>query len=375
MPKILTVDDSEVIRTIVTKQLSEKGFEVVEADGGEKALGILESGGFDLVLLDVSMPEMDGPTMLKNMRERGDKTPVLLVTSESKKSTVTEALKSGIVDFILKPFQPEELEAKVNKALQLGRGGADHAGDEGEGDGAQREQIDLLLIDSKENVAKRLRALIPEKLSMESVTTSNEGLSRCREKNFKVIFCDLSMPAVKPSVFAGQIKTLQPDSMVAAMVLRTDPLTLDAAKSQGFDAVIHKPFDVDQLEDMVLKRFKIQDVLTVADNILTVKPFTGKEDRIKKYYASLKELMYEQFPEIAAACYEQVLLDFSQSELAEAHAEQLAPILSDARDASRKMGLEFRVIASEEFRKGLSANTKTASLPAFESLDAAQQAG
>lgn len=370
MPKILTVDDSEAIRTIVSKQLSEKGFEVVEAESGAKALEILEPGGFDVVLLDVSMPEMDGPTMLKQMRERGDKTPVLLVTSESKKSTVTDALKSGIVDFIFKPFQPEELESKVNKALQ--QGGGENAGDDGATDGEQKEQVDLLLIDPKENVAKRLRALVPEKLSMESATSSNEGLTACRQKNFKVVFCDVTMPSVKPSVFAGQIKSLLPDCMLAAMVLRTDPLTLDAAKSQGFDTIIHKPFDVDQLEDLVFKHFKIQDVMTVADNVLTVKPFTGKEERIKKYYASLKELMYEQFPEIAAACYEHVLLDFSESALEEANADQLAPILSDARDASRKMGLDFRVIASEEFRKGLSANTKTASLPAFESLDAAQ---
>ena len=369
MPKILTVDDSEAIRTIVSKQLTEKGFEVVEAESGAKALEILEPGGFDVVLLDVSMPEMDGPTMLKQMRERGDKTPVLLVTSESKKSTVTDALKSGIVDFIFKPFQPEELEAKVNKALQ--QGGGENGGEEA-ADSEQKEQVDLLLIDPKENVAKRLRTLVPEKLSMESATSSNEGLTKCRQKNFKVVFCDVTMPSVKPSVFSGQVKSLLPDCMLAAMVLRTDPLTLDSAKSQGFDTIIHKPFDVDQLEDLVFKHFKIQDVMTVSDNILTVKPFTGKEERIKKYYASLKELMYEQFPEIAAACYEHVFLDFSESALVDTHADQLAPILSDARDATRKMGLDFRVVGSEEFRKGLSANTKTASLPAFESLDAAQ---
>lgn len=119
MPTVLTVDDSRAVRSILAKTLTEWGIEVDEAEDGKKGLESLRNAAYDLVLLDVIMPEMDGPTMLATMREHGDKTPVFMLTSESKTSIVTDALKRGIEDYILKPFKPEELKAKIGKVLSL----------------------------------------------------------------------------------------------------------------------------------------------------------------------------------------------------------------------------------------------------------------
>ena len=69
MPTILTVDDSRAVRTIVSKQVKDLGFEVVEAEDGIQGLAKLAECQFDLVILDVTMPNMDGPTMLGKMRE------------------------------------------------------------------------------------------------------------------------------------------------------------------------------------------------------------------------------------------------------------------------------------------------------------------
>jgi DNA-binding response OmpR family regulator len=113
MPIVLTVDDSNSIRSIVGKTLTGLGFDVEQAEDGEKALALLEETKVDLILLDVTMPVMDGPTMLKALRERGDKTPVIMLTSESKRSIVAGAMQQGIDDYMLKPFKPDELKAKV----------------------------------------------------------------------------------------------------------------------------------------------------------------------------------------------------------------------------------------------------------------------
>ncbi|MCM2334977.1 MAG: response regulator, partial [Anaeromyxobacteraceae bacterium] len=118
MPAILTVDDSRAVRTIVGKQVKELGFEVLEAEDGVQGLEVLAQSSVDLVLLDVTMPNMDGPTMLQKMREGGNKTPVIMLTSESKRTIVAGAMKQGINDYILKPFKPEELRAKVLAVLQ-----------------------------------------------------------------------------------------------------------------------------------------------------------------------------------------------------------------------------------------------------------------
>jgi len=118
MAVILTVDDSRAVRSIVGKQVKGLGFDVVEAQDGAEGLERLLASHVDLVLLDVNMPNMDGPAMLKKMRERGDQTPVIMLTSESERSIVMNAMVLGISDYILKPFKPEELRDKLLSVLQ-----------------------------------------------------------------------------------------------------------------------------------------------------------------------------------------------------------------------------------------------------------------
>jgi DNA-binding response OmpR family regulator len=122
MPVILTVDDSRAVRSIVAKQVKGLGFEVLEAQDGNQGLEQLAAAHVDLVLLDVNMPEMDGPAMLKRMRERGDETPVIMLTSESERSIVMDAMALGISDYILKPFKPEELRKKLLSVLRVAGG-------------------------------------------------------------------------------------------------------------------------------------------------------------------------------------------------------------------------------------------------------------
>jgi DNA-binding response OmpR family regulator len=117
MPVILTVDDSRAVRSIVAKQVKGLGFQVVEAQDGVQGLEQLTAAQVDLVLLDVNMPDMDGPTMLKKMRERGDETPVIMLTSESERSIVMGAMVLGISDYILKPFKAEQLQEKILSVL------------------------------------------------------------------------------------------------------------------------------------------------------------------------------------------------------------------------------------------------------------------
>jgi len=96
MPRIFTVDDSSTIRTIITKQMTDLGFEVEQAEDGIQGLAKLEEIEVDLILLDVTMPNMDGPTMLAKLRELGNKTPATMLTCESNPAIVSGAVKLGI---------------------------------------------------------------------------------------------------------------------------------------------------------------------------------------------------------------------------------------------------------------------------------------
>jgi two-component system chemotaxis response regulator CheY len=116
--RALVVDDSLTIRRIVIKALGLAGInETAEAGDGTEALNAATQGDFDLVLLDWNMPKMSGIDTLKALRQAGRKTPVIMVTTEAEKSRVIEAIKCGANDYLIKPFTPDQLAAKVRNVL------------------------------------------------------------------------------------------------------------------------------------------------------------------------------------------------------------------------------------------------------------------
>jgi two-component system chemotaxis response regulator CheY len=116
--KALVVDDSMTIRRIVIKALGLAGInDAAEAGDGMEAVKALQAGEFDLILLDWNMPKMSGIDTLRSLRQAGNKTPVIMVTTEAEKSRVIEAIKAGANDYLIKPFSPDQLAAKVKNLL------------------------------------------------------------------------------------------------------------------------------------------------------------------------------------------------------------------------------------------------------------------
>jgi two-component system chemotaxis response regulator CheY len=120
--KILLVDDSKTMRNIQKKILTSLGeVEFAEADDGVQALGVIgaTAGGFELILIDWNMPNMDGITLVNRIRTTDKTTPLIMVTTEAEKSRVLEALKAGVNNYALKPFTPEALMEKVKQTLKI----------------------------------------------------------------------------------------------------------------------------------------------------------------------------------------------------------------------------------------------------------------
>jgi len=119
MAKILAVDDSASMRQMVSFTLKGAGFDVTEASDGVEALGKAKSGKFDLVISDVNMPNMDGLTLVGELRKLGDFKfiPILLLTTESSVEKKKEGKAAGATGWIVKPFNPDQLLKTVNKVL------------------------------------------------------------------------------------------------------------------------------------------------------------------------------------------------------------------------------------------------------------------
>lgn len=117
-PLILVIDDEDDFRAILGHILARAGYRVEIASGGASGLGKLRELRPSLVICDLSMPDMTGLEVVRQAREEGDRTPVLMVTVRSQMSSVGEAMASGVDDYILKPFEPEDLLARVAQALR-----------------------------------------------------------------------------------------------------------------------------------------------------------------------------------------------------------------------------------------------------------------
>ena len=117
MAKILIVDDEPRIRDLIREHLQYAGFVCEEAGDGDAALAVLAQGGIDLVILDIMMPFMDGMTCLREMRARHINTPVIILTARGEEYDKLAGLEGGADDYVVKPFSPRELVARVKAVL------------------------------------------------------------------------------------------------------------------------------------------------------------------------------------------------------------------------------------------------------------------
>ena len=113
--KILLVDDSRTIRNIQKNVLKQLGHnDVVEAEDGVQALVQFQQSTPDLLLVDWNMPNMDGITLVRKVREINKTVPMIMCTTEAEKSRVLEAIKAGVNNYIVKPFNAATLKSKID---------------------------------------------------------------------------------------------------------------------------------------------------------------------------------------------------------------------------------------------------------------------
>ncbi len=119
--RILIVDDDPPVRRMLARTIGAEGYVVGEAGDGAQALVAVESDAPDLVVLDVTMPGLDGFEVCRQMRQRGVETPVILVTARGAVADRVAGLDAGADDYLAKPFDSGELLARIRALLRRGR--------------------------------------------------------------------------------------------------------------------------------------------------------------------------------------------------------------------------------------------------------------
>ncbi len=118
MKKILVIDDEEIVRMSCERALQVEGFQTGVASSGSEGLEMLEKDPYDLVLLDVKMPDMDGIEVLGKIKSSWPHIKVIMISGYSTVDTAVEALRSGAVNFIQKPFDPDTLFSAIKDVFE-----------------------------------------------------------------------------------------------------------------------------------------------------------------------------------------------------------------------------------------------------------------
>ena len=117
-PRVLLIEDDKSIVENLSVFLAEEGFEVADAGGRREALQQLSQQGFDLVLLDISLPDGNGFSLCTMIRQEYRELPIIFLTAQEDEYSVVAGLDMGASDYVTKPFRPRELVSRMRKALR-----------------------------------------------------------------------------------------------------------------------------------------------------------------------------------------------------------------------------------------------------------------
>jgi putative two-component system response regulator len=254
---LLVVDDNEMNRDLLLRRLGNSGFQLSSASNGEEALQALRQKPFDLVLLDIMMPVLDGYETLKQMQQDAGlrRVPVIMITALDDVDSAVRCIEMGAVDYITKPFNPVLLKARVDASLERKR-----LSDQEE---RYRKQIEHSNEDLSEEVRRKMREISQSQLAaifaMSKLAESRdpetgEHLERMREY-CKVISEQLSrMPKFRPIIDREFV-----DNIYAASPLH------DIGKVGIDDNVLLKPGKLTDEEWVLMKKHPIIGAETLRE--------------------------------------------------------------------------------------------------------------
>ena len=121
-PKVLVIDDEPGVRDLISEALSLSEITAVSAADGLEALSFLRRERFDLLILDINMPKLDGLALLEKLRTEGMSVPVLMLSARADKADINQGLRTGADDYLTKPFSIEELVLRVKAIMRRSKG-------------------------------------------------------------------------------------------------------------------------------------------------------------------------------------------------------------------------------------------------------------
>jgi two-component system cell cycle response regulator len=256
--KILAVDDSKTIRLIVAKAFKPFDCRILEAENGVAGLAVAKREKPDLILLDYTMPVMDGLEVLARLRSDPDlkATPVIMLTAEAGRDTVTKIARLGVRDYLIKPFQGELLVERVGRVVDLRT-----KSDAVIGNKRFDDPISLLVVDDKPAIAEQIRAgLAGTPWKVTSASQPAHALELCQAQGIDFVLASFSLPDEGAQRLVQDLRACAGTASIPIFGLCVKTAAADHADfaNAGFGGLLTKPIDCADLKARVSKTLKLE---------------------------------------------------------------------------------------------------------------------
>ncbi|MGP8199098.1 MAG: response regulator [Limisphaerales bacterium] len=256
--KILTIDDSDVIRLLVEKAFKSFDCMVLEADTGAAGMALASREKPDVILLDYSMPVMDGFEVLTRLRADPElkATPVIMLTAEARRDSVIKIAQLGVRDYLVKPFKSELLVARVGRVVDLKLKTA----------AANKKKrfddpICILVVDDKPAIPALVSSgLADTPWKVTSAEQPSQALDYCLKNGVDAVLASLSLPNDGAFMFYQNLRSHANTASipVLGMCVRTAAADQARAEQAGFAGVITKPIDPAELKSKVARALALE---------------------------------------------------------------------------------------------------------------------
>lgn len=175
MPRILIVDDEKMIRNVVKEYAEFEGFETVEAEDGMEAVEICRKEDFDIIVMDIMMPRLDGYSAIKEIRKT-KQIPVIMLSARGEEYDKLFGFEIGVDDYVVKPFSPKELLARIKAVLKRS------AAAEQQMEIIRFEGLEINVTGREVTVDGKTASLTPKEYDLLFYLVKNKGIALSREK-------------------------------------------------------------------------------------------------------------------------------------------------------------------------------------------------
>jgi two-component system cell cycle response regulator len=255
--KILAVDDSRTVRLVVNKAFKSFDCEVLEAQNGVEGLAIASKEKPDIIILDITMPIMDGYETLTKLKSdpelRG--IPVIMLTAEAGKDNLLRIAKLGVRDYLIKPFKEELVVDRVGRVIDL----------KPKGQGQMKakrfdDPLNILVVDDKPAIVEQIRAGLKETpWVITGKAHSSETIDHCNRVVPDVVILSLSLPENAGFNLFQMLRGNAKIKSVPIFGLCVKTAAEEQAKAQqiGFNTIITKPIDINDVKSKVSRALNL----------------------------------------------------------------------------------------------------------------------